>query len=461
MLSRRLSQRGYEVATAADGAGALHLLATSPFDLVLLDIMMPGMSGLEVLAHIRRQHELSELPVIMATARDTGSDIVDALRLGANDYVTKPLDFPVVLARSRTQLELKHAHARIRHLALDVERRNVFIRSVFGRYMSDDIVETLLDSPTGLSLGGEKREISILMTDIRGFSEVAGHLPADQIVSLINNFLAVMTEVIMRFGGTIDEFIGDAILVLFNAPARVDRHADKAIACALEMQLAISEVNRRNGALGLPAIEAGTGVHTGEVVVGNIGSERRAKYGVVGGHVNLVSRIESFTVGGQVLISSATYAACGSPLSVRDRFEVHPKGWPVSVHVYDVDGIAGDHAARLPPEPGQPHRRLPRPASIRVAVLDGKDAGGAPADARLLTWSGRSVEISSPFPLEQFTDLRIELAAAPDGRSVAMNGKVVPRDGGTPGTVAVRITSLPEAAAELLDRLVSYIPPPD
>jgi adenylate cyclase len=393
----------------------------------------------------------------MATARDAGSDIVEALRLGANDYVTKPLDFAVVLARSRTQLELKHAHARIRGLALDVERRNAFIRSVFGRYLSDGIVETLLDSPAGLSLGGEKRVISILMTDIRGFSEVASRLPADKIVMLINNFLAVMTGVIMRFGGTIDEFIGDAILVLFNAPARIDSHADKAVACALEMQLAIPEVNRRNGVLGLPAIEAGTGVHTGEVVVGNIGSERRAKYGVVGSHVNLVARIESFTVGGQVLISSATYEACGSPLSVRDRFEVNPKGWPAPVHVYDVDGIAGDYAARLPVGPVETHRRLPGTVPVRVAVLDGKDFGGAPVDAELVSWSGRSAEITAA-ALEPFTNVRIELASAPDGRNVTMDGKIVPSACGTPGTVAVRITSLPAAAAELLDRLVPGLP---
>ncbi|MBA3564962.1 MAG: response regulator [Gammaproteobacteria bacterium] len=320
--------------------------STQP-DLVLLDINMPGMSGLEVLALIRGKYPIAELPVIMATARSDGADIVEALRLGANDYVTKPLDFPVMLARTRTQLQLRDAHERIRRLASDVERRNAFIRGVFGRYLSDDIVETLLASPAGLTLGGEKREISILMADIRGFSGAAALLPADRVVALINNFLAVMTDVILRFEGTIDEFIGDAILVLFNAPASVADYAVKAVACALEMQLAIPEVNRRNAALDLPAIEAGIGIHTGEVVVGNIGSEKRAKYGVVGSTVNLASRIESFTAGGQVLISAATRDACGDLLSVRDCFDVHPKGWREPVSVYDVDGVQGDHAVHL------------------------------------------------------------------------------------------------------------------
>ena len=151
-LSRRLAKKGFTVDVAEDGFKALEWIDKNPCDLMLLDIMMPVMSGIEVLEKIRQTRDGTELPVIMATAKDTREDIVGALRLGANDYVTKPIDFPVVLARVNAQLGLKRANDRVRSLVREVERRNKFIRDVFGRYLTDEVAETLLDSPDGLAL---------------------------------------------------------------------------------------------------------------------------------------------------------------------------------------------------------------------------------------------------------------------------------------------------------------------
>ncbi len=154
MLTRRLVRRGYTVVAAENGRRALDMIATQAFDLIVLDIMMPGLSGLEVLEDLRQRYAPSELPVIMATAKDQSEDIVLALQLGANDYVTKPLDFPVVLARVQTQLSLKRAMQEIQTLAGQLEQRNRFIRDTFGQYMSDKVVANLLASPTALELGG-------------------------------------------------------------------------------------------------------------------------------------------------------------------------------------------------------------------------------------------------------------------------------------------------------------------
>ena len=347
LLSRRLRRKGFEVDCAEDGFKALEWLDANPCDLVLLDIMMPGMSGVEVLEKIRETRDGTELPVIMATAKDTREDIVGSLRSGANDYVTKPLDFPVVLARVNAQLGLKRANDRVRSLVREVERRNEFIRSVFGRYLTDEVAETLLDSPEGLSLGGERREITILFADIRGFTNLSSQLPPERVVTLVNHFLAEMTAVIQRYGGTIDEFIGDAILALFGAPRAYDDHAEKAVACAIEMQHAMVRVNRRNAELGLPAVATGIGLNTGEVVVGNIGSEKRAKYGVVGHHVNFAARVESYTAGGQILVSDNTRAACNGIVEVRGAQAVRPKGFDEDVLIHDVAGIAGPYGLRL------------------------------------------------------------------------------------------------------------------
>ena len=164
---------------------------------------------------------------------------------------------------------------------------------------------------------------------------------------MVNNFLSVMTEVIISYGGTIDEFIGDAILALFGAPKAMDDHAEKAVACAIAMENAMPRVNALNRAAGLPEIETGIGINTGEVIVGNIGSEKRAKYGVVGHHVNYTARVESYTSGGQILISERTYDACHGLVQARDQMSVRPKGFDEDVKLYDVAGIGGPYNLKL------------------------------------------------------------------------------------------------------------------
>ena len=199
----------------------------------------------------------------------------------------------------------------------------------------------------GLQLGGEQRRLTILMADLRGFTTLSESLPPEQIVRLLNVYLAAMSEVITEHGGTIDEFIGDAILVLFGAPLPLDDHARSAVACALRMQQAMSQVNRHIQKQDLPEVQIGIGINTGEVVVGNIGSERRAKYGVVGHHVNLTARIESQTRGGQILISEETRNELGNAVQVGCQLEVALKGLEGAVQLFEVRDLI-DTAASSP-----------------------------------------------------------------------------------------------------------------
>jgi len=153
-------------------------------------------------------------------------------------------------------------------------------------------------------MGGERHEITIMFADIRGFTNLSSKLEPEKVVTLVNNFLSEMTKVIISHGGIIDEFIGDAILVLFGAPTVMEGHAEQSIACALEMQNAMTRVNELNASANLPPVSTGIGINTGDVIVCNIGSEQRAKYGVVGHNVNFAARVEGYTEGGQVLISN-------------------------------------------------------------------------------------------------------------------------------------------------------------
>ena len=341
MLARRLKRRGYAVDEASDGVAALRKIEGQRFDVVLLDVMMPGMSGLEVLDALRSERSASELPVILATALTDRADVVEGLRRGANDYVTKPIDFPIVLARIETQLAAVRATREMASLARELELRGAFIRRMFGRYVSDDVADAVMRRAESLELGGEKRRVTILLSDLRNFTSLSESLEPRQVVSVLNNYLSAMTEAIQMHGGTIDEFIGDAILALFGAPLTGEDDAARAVACAMAMQRAIGQVNEMNRAQGLPGVEMGVAVATGDVVVGNIGSERRTKYAAVGSAVNLAARIEAHTRGGEVRISDATWQEVANLVTVDDEREVEAKGFEGLVRIRRVSVIAG------------------------------------------------------------------------------------------------------------------------
>lgn len=443
MLSRRLGSRGYRVETADDGEQALALLEQQAFDLVLLDVMMPGLTGIDVLKRVRERRPQSELPVIMATARDTTEDVVEALQLGANDYVTKPLDFAVVLARVETQLALKRQTHEIRRLAEHLELRNRFIQSLFGRYLSDEVVAGLLSSPEGPRLGGEERKVTLLMSDLRGFTPLTEGLSPEQVLRLLNSYLGAMADVILAHQGTIDEFVGDAILAIFGAPlARAD-DARRAVRCAVEMQAALAELNRRNEREGLPRLEMGVAIHTGEVIVGNIGSERRTKYGVVGSTVNHAGRIESFTVGGQVLISEATLREAGEGVRVGSRLAIDAKGTRERIVVYDLRGF-GDSQV---PDAGEEAVALPEPLNVLCHVVVGKRVEAEAFGGRLVELAVHGASLITPRRLRPLSNLKLEVR--PPGRPpVELYVKVVHVS--ADGSVAVRFTSLPSEVASWL-----------
>ena len=213
------------------------------------------------------------------------------------------------------------------------------MRRTFGRYLTDEVVASLLETPEGLEIGGERRKVTILVSDLRGFSAISERLPPEEVVKILNLYLAAMSDTIAQYQGTINEFIGDGIFVLFGAPIQRPDDSRRAIACAIAMQNAMAGVNQQNQRLGLPMLEMGIGINTGEVVVGNIGSQKRAKYTVIGSHANLAARIESYTVGGQVLISEYTVQDAAASLKTIGQMKVQPKGIkkPLMLHGHSRD----------------------------------------------------------------------------------------------------------------------------
>jgi class 3 adenylate cyclase/HAMP domain-containing protein len=231
---------------------------------------------------------------------------------------------------------------------LDYIAKRDFIRDTFGRYVTQEVVNKLLESDGALELGGETREVSVLISDLRGFTALTADMEPAEVVAFLNRYLGKMIEILTDAHAVIDEIIGDGILAFFGAPEPMEDHPVRAVACALAMQSAMEEVNARNRADGLPQLEMGIAVNTGEAVVGNIGSERRTKYSVVGAHVNFASRIESYAVGGQVILGPSTFQRVKDLIDMGETMEVKLKGVPGKTTLYEVTGMGAPYNIHLP-----------------------------------------------------------------------------------------------------------------
>lgn len=337
----------------------------------------------------------------------------------------------------------------------DLEKRNQLIRQVFGRYLSDDVVSNLLESPEGLKLGGDRRKITILTSDLRGFTSLSERLPPEEVLHVLNLYLEQMADVINRYQGTIDEFMGDGILVLFGAPTAREDDALRAVACACAMQLTMGAVNERLKQMDLTPMEMGIGINTGEVVVGNIGSEKRTKYGIVGSPVNLTYRIESYTQGGQILIAEETLKAAGESVKISSKKQVQPKGIKRPITIYEVYGVGGFYNLYLPKEE-EVFLPIPKPILLQYATLEGKQISKTAVKGKLIKLSSRGAEIlteSQQLPTA-FTNLKINFLVRenPSGIGEDIYAKVLERPTDE-GCFLIQFTSLPVTIQTQLDAL--------
>ncbi len=336
LVARNLSRNGHFVITAASGEEALVALEQSDVDVVLLDLMMPGMDGREVLRRMKEHPDWRATPVIVISGQQDMDGIIECIEAGADDYLFKPFNQVLLQARIKAGIERKRWHDREEQYRQQLERNEKFIRATFGRYLSDEIVTDILERPEGLELGGDLREVTIMMSDIRGFTTLSERLAPAQVVTMLNRYLGAMTDIIMAHQGTIDEFIGDAILAVFGAPQHREDDADRAVRCALAMQAAMDQINAQNESEGLPRIQTGIALNTGDVIAGNIGSERRSKYGFVGHPMNVTSRIEDLSAGGEILLSDSTLKKLTTEVDVIDSQELKVKGIDQTIVVHKI-----------------------------------------------------------------------------------------------------------------------------
>lgn len=430
---------------AADGVEALeHLEADPDIEVVVTDLNMPRMDGLTLLGRLGALGRRTKSVVV--TAYGDMENIRTAMNRGAFDFLTKPIDM------ADLEITLNQARA-----AVERDREADRVRTTIVRYLSDKIAKAVLADPNAVT-SSEKREVSVLMSDIAGFSQLAERLDPERVVELLNVYLGAMTEVVDHYDGAIDEFIGDAVLVIFGAPLEMEDHAARAVACAVAMQAKMADVNAELAGRGLPPLEMTAAVNSGEVVVGTIGSEKRAKYGVVGSAVNLTGRIQTLAKAGEVLITDRTYRDAGGdagPVRLAQTQHVSLKGFTESTAIHTVAGVDGDRGGDVPAA-DEPLRELAAPLPFGLAVLDGKEITNDDQAGHLLAVSRTGARVRVETVIEPRSDVCLTVDL-PSGEA-SIYAKVVDPDEGAPEAggereIRLRFSSVPPQAVEAFAQL--------
>jgi adenylate cyclase len=290
LLAKSLEREGHEHAMAEHGREALAKLRAEPFDIVLLDVVMPELDGYEVLRRIEDDPELRHVPVIMISALEDLDSVVRCIELGAEDYLPKPFNPVLLRARINGCLTKKRLH--------DLERQRV--RDVFSRFVPEPVVdEVLRRTDDDLRLRGERVTGTVLFGDLRGFTSFAETIPADEVIEVLNDYLSRMSDAILDSGGTLVAYQGDGIMAVFGAPIETDDHADRALAAARDMLgKHLPRFNRNLKANGLgDGFRMGIGLNSGPLMSGTVGSLRRLEYAAIGDTTNTASRLQAMTKG--------------------------------------------------------------------------------------------------------------------------------------------------------------------
>lgn len=295
VLQRSLEREGHAVRVASNGRAALELLRSEPFDIVLLDVLMPEMDGLELLELIQSDDELRATPVIMISALEDMASVVRCIELGAEDYLPKPFDPVLLRARINGCLTKK----RLRDVERKyLEERHRRVRDLFARFVPEAVVDEVLEhAGEDLRLGGQRRTATVMFCDLRDFTSFAEARPPEIVVDVLNRYLSAMSDVILRHGGTLIGFQGDGILAAFGTPIEQPDHADRALSATREMVgQALDGFNAwlQEESIG-GSFRIGVGLNSGVIMAGNVGSERRLEYTVIGDTTNTASRLEAMT----------------------------------------------------------------------------------------------------------------------------------------------------------------------
>ncbi len=319
----------YRILAATSGEKALAICtAELPPDLVLLDVMMPGMSGHAVCSRLKADEKLRDIPVIFVTAMTEEEDETKGFQLGAVDYITKPIRPAIVLQRVRSQIELAESRTELARLGRK-----------YSSYLSPELARGIRSGEISSSVGSSRKKLTVFFSDIQGFTHQTAKLEPEDLNLLLNSYLEAMNDVIARHNGTLDKYIGDAILVFFGDPhsSGLAEDARACVSMALEMQEKVLDLRGGWQKQGIAdPLRVRMGITTGFCTVGNFGSSHKIDYTIIGSPVNLAARLQAHSRPGSVLISEETWQLVRDSFTCVAQQPIQVKGITDAVRAFEV-----------------------------------------------------------------------------------------------------------------------------
>jgi adenylate cyclase len=348
ILRMRLTADGYDVVTAADGEEALAVTRDSGPDLILLDIMMPKVDGMEVCRRLKKEQRSSFTPIILVTAMTDAKDIVAGLEAGADEYLTKPVDHAALSARVRSMLRIKALHDTVATQAEEIARWNATLErrvaeqvaelervSRLKRFFSPQLAEAIVAGGATDPLRPHRREISVVFLDLRGFTAFAEMSEPEEVSEVLATYHAEVGRLILEHEGTLERFTGDGMMIFFNDPVSVANPEERAVRMAEAMRARIRVLGaewRRRGY----DLDLGMGIAKGYATIGAIGFEGRRDYAAIGSVTNLAFRLCAEASPGQILISQRIYAAVTNLVDANEVGPLQLKGFHRPVVAYEI-----------------------------------------------------------------------------------------------------------------------------
>lgn len=333
LIRKILQADGFEIFFAGNGVEALAVTACEELDLILLDVVMPQMDGIAVLKELRKRDSVTG--VIMVSALSSEQLVVQAMLEGADDFVGKPFTLKTIRVRIRQALEKSRLRRENRSLQQELQIAHDKLRSLFSRYMAAPVVERLLAEPSLPRLGGEHQMTTVLFMDFCEFSTLAHSLEPSRVLHILNEHLALATNAILEEEGTMDKFIGDGVMALFNAPVAQPDHALRAARSAIKIRDRIVAWGKEHA----PALNVRIGIHTGEALVGNIGTPEFMNYTAIGDTVNVAKRLQEESANNSIIISEATASALPHATDLSQLGSRHVKGRQTPIPLYCLNAL--------------------------------------------------------------------------------------------------------------------------
>ncbi len=351
ILQARLTVHNYEIIRATDGEEALAVAREKQPALILLDIMMPKMDGIEVCRHLKADPSLPFMPIIMVTSKADSKDVVAGLEAGADEYLTKPVDHAALVARVKSMLRIKDLHDKVleqtaqlaewnRTLEQRVQDQLVELERVgrLKRFLSPQLVDALISSGGERLLESHRREIVAVFCDLRGFTAFSEVVEPEEVMKILREYHAAVGSLLFRFGGTLEHFAGDGLMIFFNDPLPCPDPAARAVRMAVATRQQMNELSgkwrKRGHQLGF-----GMGIAQGYATLGMIGFEGRVDYGAIGPVTSLASRLCDEARSAQILISQRVYSALEELVEVEPLGELNLKGFHRPIATYQVTGL--------------------------------------------------------------------------------------------------------------------------